>query len=677
MTSSTIDWPIIGTDPLDDYWREASSIANRSWHLWRSNPYARSMCRTMIEGTLGPIGLIPRSMFRGDVAFDDSDPQQIQKLAATRSARSQIEKSLRYAWRDRRFDATGTLTKREMSEVMLLSMICAGDGWAIRQWKPTRPGRQVQGTCWRIIDPSRISNPGFGANTKTRYEGIEQDANGIPIGVHVQKRNPYATQRVDYSWDYIPWYDADGRLNVVHLNGPCRPDQLRATGWFDCIMGLINQLGGVTDAYVTAKRVQACIGIIWETPNPAPIGNSLVMGAQSNNPVGATVGKMVPGMQPVVPLGTKATPLNWNFQGADHSDFTDSLLQSVCAAWGLPMEYVQHRLTKSNMASARAALMQAYRTFHLAQELMIGAVETPWAESVIMEDIARGKLDLDASDLDDVLSLRWNRPSKAFPDPVREMNGLILKKQLGASPSQIHSEMSLDHEEQIMQGHQDRAFEKAHGWSDPLAAATIANPSAPCSVCGSSDHQSCNSVSGGAPTVVVTPVPFLSGQSTDGAITYIDPVCPQTWDINGKTVLVWAALQIHEKCEWSLMTRDGMGYEDAHFHATLAEHMFLATSLGLTSDELAQYEAWIKTLVDKSIATGLGAPDDIYNEPYLQTAGGVGLLRPKQVTGAQKPASSPIFDPLWDGEHQEPDADDTPTAAATAQPAAQPASVAA
>lgn len=658
MTSATIDWPITGTDPIDDYWREAGSIANRSWHLWRSNSYGRAVIRSLVELALGPHGLIPRSMFRGDVAYDDSDPNQVQALADVRRSRSAIEKSLRYAWRDTRFDATGTLTKYGMSAVMLLSCICAGDAWAIRQWKPNRPGRQYQGTCWRVIDPARVSNPNFGANTATLYEGIQQDADGCPIGIWVQNRNPYAVQRVDYTWTYVPWYDEDGRLNVVHLNGPCRPDQLRATGWLDAVMGHINQLGGVTDAYVMAKRVQACLGIIWEFDQPGPASNSLVNGAVSTNPTGSKVGKMTPGMQPIVPKGTKATVLNWNFNGQDHSEFSDSLLTAICSAVGLPMEYVQHRLTKSNMASARAALMQAYRTGHIIQEMMIAQVETPWAESVIAEDIVRDRLVIDTSDLDDVYSLRWNRPSRAFPDPVREMTGLQLKKQLGVSPAQIFAEMGLDHEHEIMQGHQDRAFEKSHGWVDPLAPAAAAPgvAASPCPVCGSSDHRQCNSVDGGTPTVVVAPVPYLSGQSTDGTITYIDPVCPKTWEINGKGVDVYAALQIHEKCEWSLMTRDGLSYDDAHFHATLAEHMFLATSAGLTADELVQYEAWIRSLVDKSMAAGLGAPDDIYTEPYLQTDGGAALLRPRP-TDQAKPPGSPIYDPEWDDEKQDGDGD--------------------
>jgi capsid protein len=123
---------------------------------------------------------------------------------------------------------------------------------------------------------------------------------------------------------------------------------------------------------------------------------------------------------------------------------------------------MQHRLTKTALASARAALMQAYRTFHVAQELCISQCEQPWAESVITEDIARGRLAVGTDDLDAIFSLRFNRPSKQFPDPVREVTAAKLWIDLGKSPSAVFAEQGLDHEMEVLQNAQDRAFMAAH-----------------------------------------------------------------------------------------------------------------------------------------------------------------------------------------------------------------------
>ena len=460
VTPNTLDWPVTGTDPSDDWWREGSAIVNRSWHLWRNNPYALAMVRTMVEGAVGQCGLTPRSLFNRDVGLTAAtDPTQVAALVAANGMRSQVEKSLRSAYQGKRFDAVGQYTKRDMTEIMLVSCVVAGDAWSVRQWKPNRPGRQYQSTCWRIVDSARVSNPNFGNNTATRFEGIELDDDGCPIGIWIQKRNPYAVQVVDWTWDYTPWYAPDGSLNVTHMMAPGRPDQLRGVGWFSSIMGLVNQLGSVTDAFVVAKRVQACIGIIRSSMDQ---GAAATAGKNGSTNTGAQ--KLYPGMIMDVPSGTTVTPLQWNFQGNDHSQFQDSMLQAITAAWGLPMEYVQHRLTKSNLASARVALMQAYRTFATAQEMLISHVEQPWAESVIREEMARGRLPSASDDqLDDMFSFKWNRPARPYPDPLKEWVAAKNATDMGVSPSTAHAQQGLDFASEILQSQQDATLMAAHG----------------------------------------------------------------------------------------------------------------------------------------------------------------------------------------------------------------------
>lgn len=445
------DWPLYGTDPLDDYWREAATIVNRSWHLWRNNPYARALAETLIGGVIGASGLTPRSLYQEDEIPTTTD--------AERATRRSINSSLRRAYSGYRFDAVGQLSRREMSVVMLTSCIVAGDAFAIRLWQPDRPGRQYQGTCWRIVDSQRVSNVGWGSNNDDQYEGLKLDSNGVPIGIWIQRRNPFAVQYQNFAWDYVPMFAADGTRNVVHLKAPGRADQLRGMGWFAPVMALVQQLGGVTDAYVVAKRLQASMGLIYEMDDTVA-----GMSNERNGALLSTNAKIVPGMMKGIRRGDKIYPLNWNFQGGDHQQFADTLLRSVCAAFALPIELVQCRLAGANLASARAALMAAYRTFHGAQEMMIGHVEQPWAESVIVEDMARGRIKASNTDLDAVFALHFSRPAKQFPDPVREATGgTIWAGGLGKSPTTILAEQGLEFEQEVLQSSQDRAFAKAQG----------------------------------------------------------------------------------------------------------------------------------------------------------------------------------------------------------------------
>ena len=100
VTPNTLDWPVIGTDPNDDWWREASSISNRSWHLYRTNPYARALVVTMLEGVLGPSGLLARSIYRADLGLEitDGKPNAQGVPPGVQAKRVQIEQSLRQAF---------------------------------------------------------------------------------------------------------------------------------------------------------------------------------------------------------------------------------------------------------------------------------------------------------------------------------------------------------------------------------------------------------------------------------------------------------------------------------------------------------------------------------------------------------------------------------------------------
>lgn len=474
VTPGTLDWPVIGTEVNDDWWRENSSIQNRSWHLYRTNPYALAMVQTMLEGGLGADGLLPRSIYATDedrLRVGDVDTTATDAMSDTRVARMLIEQELKKAYAGKNLDAGGQLSKKDMSVTAAISMMVTGDAIAIRSWKPNRPGNPYTATCWRVIDPSRVSNPNWGYNTAEQYEGLKLNPDGIPIGMWVQRRSPYAVQVVDYQWDYIPWYAPDGQLNIIHMKAPGRPDQMRGFGWFAPIMGLINQLGNVTDAYVAAKRVQACIGMIVQVADPQ---SSATADAQTAKAQGAA--RLYPGMVRYERESTKITTLNWNFNGSDHSAFQDSMLQPISAAWGLPLEVVQHRLAKANLAASRAALMAYYRTCCSFQKMMIEGFEQPIAESVLIEGIARRRLPVE--DISDAKALMWKGPPQAFPDPVREATADELRRGEGMSLSSIFARQGMDFEKEILQRSQDEAFAKAHGVSLTLTsgAGSFAQP---------------------------------------------------------------------------------------------------------------------------------------------------------------------------------------------------------
>ena len=120
------------------------------------------------------------------------------------------------------------------------------------------------------------------------------------------------------------------------------------------------------------------------------------------------------------------------------------------------------------------------------------------------------------------------------------------------------------------------------------------------------------------PEIVVAPVPFMAGASSDGNTVYIDPRCPKTLDINGKTIDVHKLMVVHEYDEWRAMVLMSHNYATSHMDAEALEHLILATHYGLTPEEIEQYERALKPIEEACMADPQGVPPaDIYIGPYL------------------------------------------------------------
>jgi lambda family phage portal protein len=443
------DWVTDITDPNDDYWLDGATLAARSWDLWRNDPYFRALIETMVELAIGPDGLIPKSQYQ-----EDDEPQTDP---AEQTIRDQIDAGLKRGLADVRLDAAGMLTYPEMSEVVYRSCKVAGAGYAVRVWKPGRPNA-THGTAWRIIDPARVSNPGHGADTPRMFQGHELDADGREVAIHVQKSHPNI-QRIAQSseWQRIPIYDADGMRQVTIRRNGGRPEQIRTVGCGAPVILYLRMLQGTTEAWAIAKRIQASYALMIKTEDPAAAAQ------------GDRYGSVLSGNVPIRPgqryyhNHEKVEPLNWQFQGSDYEMFRNPIVEAVCAAEGVPYEMVLKRLTKSNLASSRAALMTAYQFGKREQNRQIKSTEYHWSASLTMEDVARGNVSVRTEDRDVITNYKWKRPPRPWPDPQKEANGVRAWIDMGHSYSSAYDEVGKDFEEEIRQRARDQRLIEAQG----------------------------------------------------------------------------------------------------------------------------------------------------------------------------------------------------------------------
>lgn len=454
------DWVTEQTDVSEDWWQDARTLAARHWHAYQNDPHARALADCLVTGVFGSEGLRWRSQYQADGEDATS--------AAERDARRQIDQAMAKHFTGRRLDITGHLTHRELGIALYLSKIMAGDGYAIWNWRPSRPWAP-RGTCWRLIDPSRVSNPYGKPNSPTLFEGHQLDADtGATMGIWVQsRRTRFLIGGADLSWVYVPMYHpAGGFRQVIHTARRKRPEQIRGFGIMSAALMSLRQLSETTKAWVIAKRMQASMGLIISCDDPEAMRRGDRNGALINSNTAIR-----PGIKWYVRTGTKVEPLNFNFQGSDYEAFRNPVLEAICASAGIPYQYALMQLTKSNMAASRVALGQAYATFRSEQAEHIDQVETDLVASCLYEEIERGELDVATADRDLLARGRWSRPPRLVPDPLKEAQAASAWIDLGDSFTDTFAEAGKDFEPRVSQRAEDQAFLAAQGVQPHTVAA--------------------------------------------------------------------------------------------------------------------------------------------------------------------------------------------------------------
>ncbi len=432
-------------DPDQAWTWDAETMAARASELVRNDPHARAMLEAAILGVFGPTGLHSRSLYQADDASDTTD--------AERAMRRKIDASIERASSRKRLDAAGQRTRRQLGIQFFTSKVVTGDGFAVRCWKPNRPNA-YQAQAWRIVRFERVCNPQDKPNTDTLWEGLEFDEEGSWTAIHIRDRARFDQLKTGEkpTWTRIPVYAEDGQLNVLHGFRSVAGER-RGFSWFAPLLVLAKHLQQTVSAYVIAKRIQACHPTFVKTDDP----DATAAAAAAHAKLGPNT-EYKPGRTYYTGLNSEIVFPQWSFNGADFLQFVDSQLRVFTATWGMPFQFVLQQLTETNLAASRAALDQASRAFETMQGEHIEEFDGPIDESIIREDVARGRLAVVGDDWDRICKARWLGPRQWSTDRVKDADAAGLWKKMGKSPTKIFAEQGMDFEEEIAQSAQDERY---------------------------------------------------------------------------------------------------------------------------------------------------------------------------------------------------------------------------
>lgn len=470
-------WAFAPASPNDDWTGESGELWARAASLEKNDPVIASLINAMITGTHGSEGLRFRSLVESDEAADDvegeneTDPADAADDAKELDLRDQIEDLIEEASCSTALDAGGQLHRRELDEAIDRMARIAGECFAVYTWTPGRPQTDIAG-CWRVLRRDRIYNPPGKEDGPNLYQGITLDKNGCPDGVWIGP--PYRSQYWDVrdikkEWTWVPWYNDQGMQTVIHRVGLREPGAIRGTSVLSRNIALAKQTKGCLDAYVVAKRVQACHPIFIRCADP--------VNAAKKDRNGALWGPnttLEPGKTYYLGEDGEVSFPTWSFQGADLREFLDTLYRNQFAAHGMPIDVVLCQLGETNMAASRSAWQQYYRTCDRWQTDHINQVSRPMDTAIIAEAIATGRLVLPAGmTLRQAMKGRYIRPARSMPDPLKEAAAVEKWAQLGRDLTGLWAESGVDFRESTMQRAEDNEWQAEYGTAATAAPAPM------------------------------------------------------------------------------------------------------------------------------------------------------------------------------------------------------------
>jgi len=396
-------------------------IRARSRHMMMNAPIARGAVNTVVTNVVGT-GLRL-----------SAQPDKAGLAATTMATEAQIgafadaaQREWRLFDRKEHADTNLMLTTREMGELAFRTVMVSGDCFVLIV--QGRSGVPFDFTL-QLIEADRVCNPNFRSDTDALAGGIEYDAGGTPMAIHVVDLSRTGTG--PRSWRRLPMRAPDGSPRVLHLMHRERIGQSRGVPYLAPVMAALKDLDRFSEAELTAAVLNAMIAIVGQSPDgSSPLkaeAEAAGAGAGGATPglrrtdVGLEPGMILEGFMP----GESIESFSSERPSTGFDPFVQAILRQVGAALGIPFELLVLHFTASYSAS-RGALLMARQFFLARRAWLAREFCQPVYDLVLRNAILRGRIEApgfltDPAALDCWTVARWTGPGMGQINPQVEV----------------------------------------------------------------------------------------------------------------------------------------------------------------------------------------------------------------------------------------------------------------
>lgn len=411
-----------------NYWQPGSGDADtnivldlrelraRSSDLIRNSPIAGGAIETQVTHVVGT-GLAMKSHVDGELL--GMDEEAAEEWAANTEREFELWACSLYA------DAYEQQNFYELQDLAFRSCLEKGDSFpvltAIRRdnWPFT--------LAIQIIEADRVSNPQNAADKSTQVQGIEKNEQGRPIAAHIADRHPnqWGSYAAPTKWTRIPFRGDSGRVNVIQLFRKKRPGQTRGVPELAPVIEPLKQLARYTEAEISAAVVAGAFSVfvkmdpeaftdLFDDTSQQAITQSAKRWDGTLQP-GAAV-NLLPGEEIQTADASRPNP---NFD-----PFVGAIMRQIGIGLNIPYEVLSKHF-QSSYSAARAALLDAWRTFRIRRQWLASKFCQPIYEEWLADAVSTGRISAPGFFADPAIRAAWSRSAwtgdgPGAIDPMKE-----------------------------------------------------------------------------------------------------------------------------------------------------------------------------------------------------------------------------------------------------------------
>ena len=301
--------------------------------------------------------------------------------------------------------------------------------------------------------------------------GVVVDSFGAATAYHIRRahQGDWWSAADSQVWDLIPRETPWGRPVIIHDFDPDRAGQHKGgTGIFTPILTRMKMLAKMDGVELDAAVVNAVFGAYIESPYDhslveEAIGDEVESGLGAYQEERAEFHKdrrtSLGGVRvPILFPGEKINAVASTRPNANFAGFQNTFLRNFAAQTGLSAQQLSNNWSDVNYSSARAAMLEAYKTMGRRHydytHRFASPVVNGWHEE--SRDVDEYPLPRGAPDFElaraEYGRMVWMKPPRGWIDPVAEKQGAVLGMDAGLSTLQHETqEQDLDYEEVLEQ----------------------------------------------------------------------------------------------------------------------------------------------------------------------------------------------------------------------------------